>query len=173
MFIFRNALSLLGFILILCQTVIHAQLGPVIISPEQNATIPAGGKVEISYQYQNMGTGNYSVDIQLWQDAAVTTPISDIVRDHAIKSGTSSGVKISFVMNDTYSWNVQHGLNKTFWLTVTETAQTAFYPKGIALRSRPVLLHTSDATTVLSRPAMIASLSISLMAVNIFITMFI
>ncbi|KAI8987758.1 hypothetical protein BDF20DRAFT_852086, partial [Mycotypha africana] len=127
-------------------SLIAAQLGPQIISPEQNGTVPAGGKVDIVYRYQNMGKGNYTVDIQLWQDAAVTIPISNIAIDHGIKSGNSTGVHLAFLLNDTYTWSVPHGLNKTFWLTVTETAETAFYKEGLRLRSRPVLLHTSDAS---------------------------
>ncbi|CEP10557.1 hypothetical protein [Parasitella parasitica] len=129
----------------ICQLA-KAQLGPSILSPEQNATVPVGGKVDIIYRYQNMGTGNYSVDIQLWQDAAVTIPISNITIDHKIKSGNSSGVQVDFLLNDTYTWSVPHGLNRTFWLTVTEKAETAFYTKGISMRSRPVMLHPSPAT---------------------------
>ncbi|KAI7907795.1 glycoside hydrolase superfamily [Cokeromyces recurvatus] len=141
---------------------IYAQLGPTIIKPEQNATVPAGGQFDIVYEYQNMGTGNYSIDIQVWQDAAVSLPIFDIVKDHKIKSGNSSGIQISFRMNDSYTWKVQRGLNQTFWLTVTETAQTAFYSKGISLRSRPVLLHTSHATKIsLSLPILISLVGFS------------
>ncbi|KAL0144742.1 glycoside hydrolase superfamily [Mucor lusitanicus] len=137
--------------------VVRAQLGPAILSPEQNATVPVGGKVDIVYRYQNMGTGNYSVDIQLWQDAAVTIPISNITIDHEIKGGNSSGVKVNFLMNDTFTWSVPHGLNRTFWLTVTEKAETAFYTKGISLRSRPVMLHPSSA--IMNSPASYAILS--------------
>ncbi|OBZ87406.1 hypothetical protein A0J61_04540 [Choanephora cucurbitarum] len=137
--------SILIAILSLLLSAVHAQLGPVVLSPEQNATVPAGGKMDIVYQYQNVGNGSYSVDIQLWQDAAATIPISDVVKDQEIKAGNSSGVKVNFYLNTTYSWNVPHGLNKTFWLTVTETAETKLYAKGISLRSRPVMLHTSAA----------------------------
>ncbi|KAL9545222.1 hypothetical protein MBANPS3_007250 [Mucor bainieri] len=134
----RLNIILLITLISICQ-VVRAQLGPAILSPEQNATVPVGGKVDIVYRYQNMGTGNYSVDIQLWQDAAVTIPISNITIDHEIKGGNSSGVK-------------------TFWLTVTEKAETAFYTNGISLRSRPVMLHPSSA--IMNSPASYAILSI-------------
>lgn len=84
----------------MCQFV-QAQLGPIVLSPVQNQTVPSGGKIDIVYQYQNVGTGNYTVDIQLWQDAAVTIPISNITTNHNVKSGNSSGVQVSFVLNDT------------------------------------------------------------------------
>lgn len=129
-----------------------AQLGPEIISPAQNETVEPGKKIDIVYQYQNMGVGNYTIDVQLWQDAAVSIPINDVVIDQPIASGNSSGVKVSFLLNSTYSWKVPHGLNDTFWLTVTEGAQTAFYKKGVNLRSRPVMLHTS-AANLMTKPA--------------------
>jgi hypothetical protein len=152
----RAVLLVFTILLAICQ-IVKAQLGPIIISPTQNQTVSAGGKLDIVYQYQNVGTGNYSVDIQLWQDAAVTVPISNITTNHQIQSGNSSGVQISFTLNDTYTWNVQHGLNETFWLTVIETAQTPYYTKGLSLRSRPVMLHTS-AANLMSKPASIAIL---------------
>ncbi|KAI8373797.1 hypothetical protein BD560DRAFT_393562 [Blakeslea trispora] len=145
----------------------YAQLGPVVLSPEQNATVPAGGKMDIVYQYQNIGNGSYSVDIQLWQDAAATIPISDVVKDQEIKPGNSSGVKASFYLNNTYSWNVPHGLNKTFWLTVTEAAETKLYAKGVSLRSRPVMLHTSAA-----RLQFMSTMSTSLLTSSIGLLLF-
>ncbi|KAG2210679.1 hypothetical protein INT46_008062 [Mucor plumbeus] len=146
----RLNIVLLITLITICQ-IVKAQLGPAILSPEQNATVSTGGKVDIVYRYQNMGTGNYSVDIQLWQDAAVSIPISNITIDHEIKPGNSTGVQVNFLMNDTFTWSVPHGLNSTFWLTVTEKAETAFYTKGLSLRSRPVMLHPSAA--IMNSPA--------------------
>lgn len=151
----KNILFLAATLLIVCQFA-AAQLGPPVLSPEQNATVPVGGNVDIVYQYQNMGTGNYTVDIQLWQDGAVTELISNITTNHPIKPGNSSGVKIMFTMNDTYTWKVPRGLNSTFWLTVTATSQTKFNPNGMRIRSRPVMLHPSAAS--LSKPSSIALL---------------
>ncbi|CAO3610480.1 unnamed protein product [Mucor hiemalis] len=151
----KNILYLSTTLLVIFQLV-TAQLGPPILSPVQNATVPVGGNVDIVYQYQNMGTGNYSIDIQLWQDGAITELISNVTTNHEIKPGNSSGVKVMFTMNDTYTWKVPHGLNSTFWLTVTANSQTKFYPKGLAVRSRPVMLHPSAAS--LSRPSSIALL---------------
>ncbi|KAI7894904.1 uncharacterized protein EV154DRAFT_497348 [Mucor mucedo] len=151
----RKTLVICLALIALCQFV-KAQLGPEIISPVQNATVEPGQKIDIVYQYQNMGAGNYTIDVQLWQDAAVSIPINDVVIDQPIASGNSSGVKVSFLLNSTYSWKVPHGLNETFWLTVTEGAQTPFYSKGVNLRSRPVMLHTSAAATLMTKPASIA-----------------
>jgi hypothetical protein len=147
---------------------VKAQLGPSVISPEQNATVPAGGKIDIVYRYLNVGTGNYSVDIQLWQDAAITIPISDIVMDHKVKPGNSSGVKLNFYLNDTYTWKVPRGLNSTFWLTVTERAQTAIVKNGDGLRSRPVMLHTSAASLMSSPASYIALLALSFITLQMF-----
>lgn len=159
---------ILTLILTLSCQFVKAQLGPVVLSPEQNATVPAGGKVDIVYRYQNIGTGNYSVNIQLWQDAAVTIPISDVAMNQTIKPGNSSGVQVSFLLNDTYTWKVPHGLNSTFWLTVTETAQTAFYKSGIDLRSRPVMLHTSAASLMSSPASYVVLLVLSLITMQLF-----
>lgn len=151
----------------LLSQLVKAQLGPVVLSPEQNATVPAGGKVDIVYRYQNIGTGNYSVDIQLWQDAAVTIPISDVELGHEIKPGNSSGVHVSFLLNDTYTWKVPRGLNSTFWLTVTEKAQTAFYKNGVNLRSRPVMLHTSAASLMSSPASYVVLLALSVITMQL------
>ncbi len=151
----KNVLYLSVIVLILCQFV-KAQLGPVIISPVQNATVPVNDKVDIVYQYQNVGTGNYTIDIQLWRDAAVTDLISNVTTNHPIKPGNSTGFKLDFRLNDTYTWSVPRGLNSTFWLTVTGNAQTAMHTKGLRLRSRPLMLHPSAAS--LSKPTSIALL---------------
>jgi hypothetical protein len=128
---------------------VKAQLGPEILSPSQNGTVDAGKDVDIVYQYQNMGTGNYTIDVSLWQDAGVTSLIQNITTGESIPSGNSTGVQLSFMLNSTYTMKVPHGLNETFWLTVTETAVTEGFPKGISLRSRPVMLHTSGASMFL------------------------
>ncbi|KAI9365848.1 hypothetical protein BD770DRAFT_377375 [Pilaira anomala] len=149
----QKSLFILSAILLTFIQFVKAQLGPVISSPVQNATVDPGSKVEIIYEYQNLGPGNYSIDIQLWQDAAVTIPISDVVKDESVKEGNSTGVKVSFTLSSSYTWKVPHGLNDTFWLTVTGHAQTPAYKKGVSLRSRPLMLHTSAANLVSNKPA--------------------
>ncbi|KAG2231084.1 hypothetical protein BDF21DRAFT_409107 [Thamnidium elegans] len=134
-----------------------AQLGPKVLSPIQNATVDPGSKVDIVYEYQNLGTGDYSIDIQLWQDAAVTIPVSDVVINEPITAGNSSGIKVAFTLNSTYTWKVPRGLNSTFWLTVTGNTRTALYKDGVNLRSRPVMLHTS-AANLMSKPASVVIL---------------
>lgn len=157
---FQKTLVICLALLALCRC-IKAQLGPEIISPAQNATVEPGKNIDIVYQYQNIGSGNYSIDVQLWQDAAVSIPIKDVVVDQPITSGNSSGVKISFTLNSTFTWKVPHGLNDTFWLTITEDAETAFYKQGVNLRSRPLMLHTSAANSM-TKPAIVAVLIILL-----------
>ncbi|KAG1295249.1 hypothetical protein G6F66_004505 [Rhizopus arrhizus] len=125
-----------------------AQLGGQILSPKQNDTVQVGQNTEISFQYENVGTGDYTVDIQLWQDAAASVLIDNITIGHEIKSGNSSGSHVDFVYNDTYTWKVPHGLNETFYLTVIEHAKTPIYAQGITMRSRPVMLHTSSAVSL-------------------------
>jgi hypothetical protein len=139
---------------------VNAQLGPEILSPAQNDTVPAGQNVDIVYRYQNMGTGNYTIDVALWGDAGVTTLIQNITTDHPVEGGNSTGVHLDFLMNDTYTMKVPHGLNSTFWLTVTENAVTTGFPKGLRLRSRPVMLHTSGSQHLYpTTPILIALIS--------------
>ena len=148
----QKSLLILSAIVLTFLQFVKAQLGPVISSPVQNATVDPGSKVDIVYEYQNLGPGNYSIDIQLWQDAAVTIPISDVVKGESVKEGNSTGVKVSFTLSSSYTWKVPRGLNDTFWLTVTGHAQTPAYKKGVSLRSRPLMLHTS-AANLISKPA--------------------
>ncbi|KAI8990196.1 hypothetical protein BDB01DRAFT_780389 [Pilobolus umbonatus] len=129
-----------------------AQIGPKIFVPEQNQTVEAGEKSEISYQYSNLGDGDYKIDIQLWKDSAVTVPIQDIVIDYPIQPGNSTGVQVPFTYNATYTWKVPKGLDEIFWMTLTCKTVTPLYPKGVVMRSRPVLLHTS-AASLMSNPA--------------------
>ncbi|GAA5794909.1 hypothetical protein EDC94DRAFT_591912 [Helicostylum pulchrum] len=147
----------ISVILLSLLQLVQAQLGPKVVTPMQNATVDPGSKVDIVYEYQNLGTGDYSVDIQLWQDAAVSIPISDVVINEPITAGNSSGIKVAFTLNSTYTWKVPRGLNSTFWLTVTGNARTALYKNGVNLRSRPVMLHTS-AANLMSKPASVVIL---------------
>ncbi|PHZ14123.1 uncharacterized protein RHIMIDRAFT_278272 [Rhizopus microsporus ATCC 52813] len=133
------------FLLLLFISLVHAQLGGKVLSPAQNDTVQVGKNTEIVFQYNNEGPGDYTVDIQIWQDAAAEQLINNITINHPIKSGNSSGVHVDFVYNDTFSWKVPHGLNETFYLTVIEHVVKKPSNQTVSLRSRPVMLHTSSA----------------------------
>ncbi|KAL0075903.1 hypothetical protein J3Q64DRAFT_1773249 [Phycomyces blakesleeanus] len=127
--------------LLMCSRV-SAQLGPTIIFPEHNATINATQTLKIRYEYQNMGTGNYSVDIALWLDSSATQLIQNITTNEKIVSGNSTGVRLNFTLDGTYDWVVPRGLNETIYLTVTEHADTKLL-LPFTIQSSPVLLHFS------------------------------
>ncbi|KAI9250774.1 hypothetical protein BY458DRAFT_524276 [Sporodiniella umbellata] len=140
---------MLPFLLIFFFAFAQAQLGGMILSPKMNDTVQVDHNTDIVFQYENMGVGTYTVDIQVWQDAAASILWDNITIGRTVKSGNSSGVNVPFVYNDTYTWKVPHGLNDTFWLTVNEHSVTPFHTNGVSLRSRPLMLHTSNARSLL------------------------
>ncbi|KAI8073336.1 hypothetical protein BC940DRAFT_291096 [Gongronella butleri] len=125
-----------------------AQLGPVITYPASNATVDPGSKVTLQFSYQNMGDGAYSADIALWEDASATLWLEDVVKGYDLSPGNSSGSFIPFNYNGTYDWWVPHGMNFTFYLTVTERANTTG-AGNLTLRSMPLMLHPSSAWAML------------------------
>lgn len=139
--VYRRFIQALFFALFFYQC--SAQLGTTIISPVQNATVNPGEKVDILYQYQNMGNGSYVIDVDLWQDNAAETLAKNIATNVSIASGTSAGTKLAFYYNATYTWTVPHGLNSTFYLTVTTKPKLVYNNAQLVMRSRPVVLHTS------------------------------
>ncbi|KAI9469123.1 MAG: hypothetical protein EXX96DRAFT_590519 [Benjaminiella poitrasii] len=121
-----------------------AQLGTEINSPVTNSTIEPGEKVKIEYSYQNMGSGDYTVDIDLWQDQTLTTRSLSIASDVSVKSGNSTGTQLEFFMNATYdNWKVPRGLNKTVYLTVTTKPTLSFSNVTMSMRSRAIILHVN------------------------------
>ncbi|KAL0075178.1 hypothetical protein J3Q64DRAFT_1763743 [Phycomyces blakesleeanus] len=143
------AYLLLALIALVCR--VAAQVGPTITFPHENGTIVAGETVEIKYDYPNMGTGNYSVDIALWADASATQNLLNITTNEVIPSGNSTGFTLAFNLTSTYKWKVPNGLNETVYLTVTEYAKTSFFfPEQ---RSAPMMLHVSAAFAFLPFPA--------------------
>lgn len=118
-----------------------AQVGPKIISPEYNATIKAGDTVKIEYEYQNMGTGNYTADFQIYRDPSATDLDQNITTNHDIAPGNSTGTSLNYTLTDSYDWTVPDGLNETVYLVVYEHAKTNFFSTD--LRSRPIMLHVS------------------------------
>jgi hypothetical protein len=124
-----------------------AQVGPQIFSPANNATVNPGEKTPIQFAYQNMGTGVCKVNIALWEDASAKIKIQDVVTNYTLAPGNSSGAQIAFTMNGTYDWYVPHGMNFTFYLTVTEATDTEL--GNFSLQSFPIMLHPSAAWAVL------------------------
>ncbi|KAI9351626.1 hypothetical protein BD770DRAFT_393681 [Pilaira anomala] len=123
-----------------------AQLGTEILSPTYNTTVNVGDKIQIQYQYQNMGNGSYLVDVDLWNNGAADNLAKNIAKDVSVQSGNSAGTKLAFHLNATYEWTVPKGLNDTLYLTVT--AKPELETKiGLSMRSRPILIHINSAIT--------------------------
>ncbi|KAI8141853.1 hypothetical protein BJV82DRAFT_165016 [Fennellomyces sp. T-0311] len=132
-----------------------SQLGPAVIKPEYNSTVNPGEKITIEYEYQNMGTGDYVVKIDLWEDSGRRTLLQNVEPGKEIEGGNSTGVQISFNYSATYDWKVPKGLTHKvhdidgneveesipmFYLTVTTIANTEYW-QNLSLSSRPVRLH--------------------------------
>ncbi|SAM09825.1 hypothetical protein [Absidia glauca] len=149
---------------VLMATSIQAQVGPQIINPANNATVYPGSKETIAFAYQNLGTGPVTVNISLWQDARATEKIQDVVTDYTLAPGNSSGVKLDFTKNGTYDWYVPHGMNFSFYLTVTETTHAQI--GNFSLRSFPIMLHPSAATALFA-PTFILLLPLLVLLFNI------
>jgi hypothetical protein len=99
-----------------------AQLGPTITSPSTNTTVHPGESIDITFEYENLGTGNYSVDIVAINDLSNPVPIVNITTALQVPDGNSTGWNLNFTLDYTYSgWKVPHGvLNETFWIVVVE-----------------------------------------------------
>lgn len=130
------------------------QVGPSITNPPYNGTIKGGDTVKIEYSYENMGTGNYTVDIALWNDASATQLIQNVTTGQKLEGGNSTGSQLNFTEAATYEWHVPGDLTikeqvngseqdvqvDIFYLTVTTNIDTAFFT-DLSLRSRPIMLH--------------------------------
>ncbi|KAF7724275.1 hypothetical protein EC973_001176 [Apophysomyces ossiformis] len=131
---------------------VAAQVGPNITSPVENATIVPGQDLKIEYEYQNLGTGNYMVDIALWLDPSATELLYTIVENYTVSPGNSEGVTLNFTNTASYTWKVPHNLitpNNTegiVYLNVRELTQTKFIPY-ISLRSFAIMLHVNAAAS--------------------------
>ncbi|CAO3597576.1 unnamed protein product [Absidia cylindrospora] len=161
---FTTAIFMVSFLIMCFSKVSLAQVGPQINSPVNNATVNPGDKVPIQFSYQNMGAGACSVNIALWQDASATEKIQDVVTDYEVGAGNSSGVQIDFTKNATYDWYVPHGMNFTFYLTVTETTSTEI--GNFSLQSFPLMLHPSSSWAVLPNFAFALVLALGVLFVQ-------
>ncbi|KAI8079078.1 uncharacterized protein B0P05DRAFT_587299 [Gilbertella persicaria] len=120
------------------------QLGTQINYPVSNDTVQPGQKVDIAYGYQNMGNGTYKVDVDLWQDSALSILAQNIAQNVSVTGGNSTGTQLAFYLNSTYGWTVPHGLNSTVYLTVTTKADLAYSSVDISMRSRGIVLHVNS-----------------------------
>lgn len=137
---YRRLIQALFFALFFYQC--SAQLGTEITYPLSNDTITPGQKLDILYHYQNMGNGSYTIDVDLWQDNAVSILAKNIATNVSVPSGTSVGTKIAFYLNSTYAWTVPKGLNETVYLTITTKPQLES-KLDLSMRSRPIVLHVN------------------------------
>ncbi|KAI8886835.1 hypothetical protein K501DRAFT_243441 [Backusella circina FSU 941] len=120
-----------------------AQLGTTIYTPVSNDTVYPGQEVDTAFSYANIGTGNYSINVDLWQDAAATSLAKNIASNVTVQGGNSTGNQVAFTINSTYTWTVPEGLNETVYLTVTTYPNSNFFKT--TMRSRPLLIHVSGA----------------------------
>jgi hypothetical protein len=120
-----------------------AQLGTTIYTPVSNDTVSPGQQVDTEFSYANIGTGNYSINVDLWQDAGATSLAQSIASNVTVQGGNSTGNQVAFTINSTYTWTVPEGLNETVYLTVTTYPNSNFFKT--TMRSRPLLLHISGA----------------------------
>ncbi|KAI9316027.1 hypothetical protein BX666DRAFT_1878619 [Dichotomocladium elegans] len=146
----------------LLAVLVSAQLATNITNPPYNGTVKAGEKVTIKFEYGNVGTGNYTVDISLWNDALSTQLIRNITSDMAVEGGNSTGVQLNYTLPASYDWTVDGDLKYTttfsngssvestpeiIYLTVTTEARTA-QMGTIHSRSRAIMLHYSAAAAI-------------------------
>ncbi|KAI9491594.1 hypothetical protein BDB00DRAFT_874157 [Zychaea mexicana] len=169
--------SLIFVVLLIFATLAHhayAQVGPDVKTPEFNATVTPGDRITIEYEYQNVGTGNYTVEIDLWEDSGKRYLLQNVCKDEPLAGGNSTGVQLNFTMSATYDWTVPGDLTHKvsneegeevdeavdmFFLTVTAVADTYFY-EDLALTSRPVRLHYNAAALALPNKLLLLALAV-------------
>ncbi|KAH8547524.1 hypothetical protein BGW37DRAFT_510348 [Umbelopsis sp. PMI_123] len=124
-----------------------AQEGPLIISPASNTTFGPGSSVDITFEYQNLGTGNYSVDIYAINSLTNPVPVVNITLGQTVPNGNSTGFQLEYYMNYTYSgWKIPHDtLNSTFWIVVNEYYALAVEGNvpASSVKGPALLLHNS------------------------------
>lgn len=144
-----------------------AQLGPPILSPQQNQTVHPGDSIDITFEYENLGTGNYSVDIIAINDLTTNIPVVNITLNHEVPDGNSTGFNLQNTLNYTYSgWKVPHDvLNQTFWLRVIEhySLEAMGNAPASSVGGMQLLLHNSPASNLIPN---LSSVMIALVAVS-------
>lgn len=137
------AKSFVGFLFFLFVTACSAQLGTQINSPAYNSTIKPGDKIDIQFGYQNMGSGIYTVDIDVWTDNTLRTLAKNVVENYSVPPGNSTGTQLAFYKNASYTWSVPHGFNETIWLTVTTKPNLTYNAANYSMRSRAIKLNVN------------------------------
>jgi hypothetical protein len=155
------------FLTLLLPLLALAQLGPPIISPQQNQTVYPGDSVDITFQYENLGTGNYTVDIVAINDLTTNIPVVNITLNHEVPDGNSTGFTLATTLNYTYSgWKVPRGvLNETFWLRVIEhySLEAMGNAPASSVGGMQLLLHNSPASNLIPN---LFSIILALVAVS-------
>ncbi|KAI8096405.1 uncharacterized protein BX664DRAFT_323919 [Halteromyces radiatus] len=154
------------FLMMICfLQVIQCQVGPTIYTPANNDTVNPGSTIPITFGYQNLGTGAVAVNISLWQDSAATQKIQDVTTNYQLPPNNSSGTHVDFTTNATYNWNVPHGMNFSFYLTVTEITEAEL--GNYTLQSFPIMLHPSAAWAVLPNLILVLSLALAVLTYQV------
>ncbi|CAO3584638.1 unnamed protein product [Absidia cylindrospora] len=137
-----SALLHLTLIFSLILVLVKAQVGPVISSPENNATVAAGKPLKIEYSYPNLGPGTYTVDVNLWKDASASEPMQNLVTGFSVPDGASNGTNLQFNTNATISVDMPSNLTDTFYLTLHQHVQIQSGNEP-TVRSAPLMLHSA------------------------------
>jgi hypothetical protein len=121
---------------------VHAQVGPVITEPANNATVSPGKTLNVAYSYPNLGPGTYTVDVNIWQDASVSQLIQNLRTGVSVPAGVSNGTNNAFNTSTTISVDMPSNLTDIFYLTLHQHVETQ---SGHAptVRSAPLMLHSA------------------------------
>ncbi|CAO3642973.1 unnamed protein product [Cunninghamella blakesleeana] len=149
-------------------TLVTAQVGPVIISPASNATVTPGKKLNIEYQYPNMGAGDYKINIDLWQDASSTQLISNLASNVSIPPGNSTGVNLKTNLSSSYEVTLPNNLNFTFYLTITQLTQTTGGLGSFGVSSFPVMLHSAAMTHLPQSLSLLLAIALGVLGFTFF-----
>ncbi|KAI8340213.1 hypothetical protein BC941DRAFT_419747 [Chlamydoabsidia padenii] len=132
----------LTILVCLLLALVKAQVGPVITEPANNATVSPGKTLSIAYSYPNLGPGTYTVDVNLWQDAAVTQLIQNLLTGVSVPEGSSNGTSNAFNTSTTINVDMPSNLTDTFYLTLHQHVKTQ-NGNAPAVRSFPLMLHSA------------------------------
>jgi hypothetical protein len=119
-----------------------AQVGPVITDPPNNATVSPGKTLNVAYAYPNLGPGTYTVDVNIWQDAAVSQLIQNLRTGVSVPAGISNGTNNAFNTSTTIEVNMPSNLTDTFYLTLHQHVETQ-NGQAPTVRSAPLMLHSA------------------------------
>ncbi|KAI9308906.1 hypothetical protein BJ944DRAFT_259401 [Cunninghamella echinulata] len=154
---------LVGLMVALAQ----AQMGPTITSPPSNTTVAPGQKLNIEYQYPNMGEGDYKINIDLWEDASAKQHIANLASNVQLPPINNTGTKLSSNISASYEVTLPKELNFTFYLTVNQVAQT----KGMGAlnaSSFPLMLHSAAMTHLPQSLPLLLTIALAVLGFSLF-----